>query len=151
MNRLVALTTCIVLVGGCQSSKSLATTVDELLRAGRYAAAADEVRAGVPGLVRSRNVGELEDLSDTLNGYLRSADPAVDTARVHDVAETGARAYFGELVANASQLPLDNLCEAIVASQSPPLDPNQSLLRWLENRERLENAKDYCVLLQLVG
>lgn len=141
-----ALVTCGALIG-CTPSKSLATTVDDLIRAGRYSAAMDEIRAGVPKLIDAQNVDELAELRSVINGHLTASGGSSVQTQVQEVAATSSRTFFKELINEAEELPMDDICEAIIGSATPPWPPGQTIDGWLRDSARLESAKDYCALL----
>jgi hypothetical protein len=129
---------------------TLATKVDDLLTAGRFAAASEELRIGMPKLIESGKISELDEVLATLNRRLPELESTANAAEIDNVAESSVSAYFDSLLEGASDLPLDDICSTIVANSTPALDPNQSLLKWLEDQRRRQSAADYCDLLGLI-
>jgi hypothetical protein len=140
----------VTLFPACGEAKSLATKVDDLLKAGKYAAASEELRIGMPKLVKSGKIGELEDVYTTLNRRLPEVRPTADPVLVRGVARSSVSGYFESLVGDASEFPLDDICKSVVENSTPAWDPSQSFTDWLNDRARRQNAAKFCALLKLI-
>lgn len=96
--------------------KSLASQVDELLKAGRTAEAKQKLAQGLPDLVASKKLGEVEEVASVLRQRTATLPPA----EAKSVRESGATHYFEGINEGLSNLPLDDVCEAALTSRVPP-------------------------------
>lgn len=137
-----------VMVGaGCGGSKSLATQVDDLLRVGKVAEANRKLAQELPGLVQAGKTAEADEVAAVVRQYAGRLPPP-DAASIR---RNSVESYFEGVAPSVENVPLDDICEAVVTLRPQPgagatLD---EFVQYAREQERRESAAAYCKLLGL--
>lgn len=137
----------IMATGGCGGSKTLATQVDDLLRAGKIAEANRKLAQELPDLVQAGKVAEADKVAAAVQ---RNVD-ALPPMEASNVRRISVKSYFEGVTQSASELPLDDVCQAAVTARRPPADGAslEEVVQYVQEQEKRESAALFCELLGL--
>lgn len=132
-----------LLTSAC-NAEPLASKVDDLLRAGKTAEAAEEIRSGLPELIKAGNAGQVDDLSVVLARNQRAA-----TSSSVEAAGDGALQQAFDRI--ESKLTCSNIVNGGAGASSVRLDGASATYdAWKKNSERRKALQNICKALNQI-